>query len=139
MTNPFQKYVTAEIKHAVNGAVTKEDAKNRLEICMACEFRAIEYTGVTDPKGVGFCAGGCGCGATGRAQLEIKVTIAGATCPKDKWKTNPQTEGGSYASAKQAIMGFSKSASEVIGAETMAYIAKFKAQKQEEQNSLNKL
>ena len=139
MTNPFKKYITAEINHAINGAVTSEDAKERLDICMACEFRAVEYKGTKDPRGVGFCSGGCGCGATGRAQLEIKVTIAGATCPKSKWKINPETKGGSFSSAKEAINGFSHSVVEVLGAETMAYIAKFEAKKREEQNSLNKL
>lgn len=139
MTSPFKKYATAEIIHAVKGAVIAQDAKDRLAMCMVCEFRAVTYKGVTDPKGVGFCAGGCGCGATGRAQLETKVTIAGATCPKSKWKVDPTTQGASLGSLKEAVSGFSHSVAEVLGAETMAYIAKFETKKREEQNSLNKV
>lgn len=110
MTNPFTKYIAAEIRHAVSGAVTSEDAKARLDVCMACEFRAVEYKGTKDPRGVGFCSGGCGCGATGRAQLETKVTIAGATCPKSKWKVDPTTQGASLGSLKEAVAGMANTA-----------------------------
>lgn len=112
MKSPFIKYISAEINNAINGAVINKDAKARLDTCMACEFRAVEYKGVKDPRGVGFCAGGCGCGATGRAQLETKVTIAGATCPKSKWKINPPTQGASINSIWESTKGIVKTAIE---------------------------
>ena len=119
-------YLSAEIGHAIKGSVTSEDAKDRLDICMACEFRAVEYKGVKDPRGVGFCAGGCGCGATGRAQLETKVTIAGATCPKSKWKVDPTTQGASLESLKEAVGGIVFTAAGAISQNHAALIEEHK-------------
>lgn len=105
MKNKISTYLKAEYNHAINGAVTDIDAKKRLDVCMTCEHRAVEYKGMIDPVGVGYCAGGCGCGANGRAQLQTKVTIAGAVCPKDKWESITQTKGGTTQSALDAIKG----------------------------------
>lgn len=126
MSNNTLNYLSAEIRHAVSGAVTSEDAKARLDICMACEFRAVEYKGIKDPRGIGFCSGGCGCGATGRAQLETKVTIAGATCPKSKWKVDPATQGASLGSLKEAVSGIVFTAAGALSQETAALIEEHK-------------
>ena len=108
--NKVFQYLKAECNHALNGAVSNTDSKRRLDTCMTCEHRAVEYKGMIDPAGVGYCAGGCGCGVNGRAQLQIKVTIEGATCPRGKWKTSVHTAGGSLESVKQAIAGISSTA-----------------------------
>ena len=99
------RYFKAELNHAMRGAVDHDDAKQRLATCMKCEYRAVEYKGVVDPLGVGYCAGGCGCGATQRSLIQVKITIAGATCPKNKWKTTLKTEGFSLKSLRDAILG----------------------------------
>ena len=105
MQSKIATYLKAEYNHALNGAVSDVDAKKRLDACMTCEHRAVEYKGMVDPAGVGYCAGGCGCGASGRAQLQTKVTIAGAVCPKGKWENATQTVGGTTQSALNAIKG----------------------------------
>ena len=110
MSNKTIGYLSAELNHAINGAVSDIDAKKRLNACMACEHRAVEYKGMIDPAGVGYCAGGCGCGTNGRAQLQTKITIAGAICPQGKWESSPQTVGGSLESVGQAIAGISSTA-----------------------------
>lgn len=114
MSNKVAQYLKAEFNHALNGAVSVVDAKKRLDVCMTCEHRAVEYKGMVDPAGVGYCAGGCGCGASGRAQLQTKVTIAGAVCPKGKWENATQTVGGSIQSATEAISGIFQTAKSFI-------------------------
>lgn len=114
MSNKVSQYLKAEFNHALNGAVTDVDAKKRLDVCMTCEHRAVEYKGMVDPAGFGYCAGGCGCGANGRAQLQTKVTIAGAVCPKGKWENIAQTVGGSIQSATEAIGGVFSTAKSFI-------------------------
>jgi hypothetical protein len=103
MANKVTKYLLAELKHAVLGAAPLKVAQERLDICLGCEHRQIEYKGVTDPKGVGYCDS-CGCGATERAHLEIKTMMAGAACPKGKWGTSQGT-GGTFSTAAEAIGG----------------------------------
>lgn len=105
MNNKTTQYLKAEFNHALNGAVSDIDAKKRLDVCMTCEHRAVKYEGMVDPAGVGYCAGGCGCGVNGRAQLQIKATIAGAVCPRGKWENTTQTKGGSIQSVKEAVGG----------------------------------
>ena len=99
------RYFKAELNHAMRGAVDRDDAKQRLATCMKCEYKAVKYKGVVDPLGVGYCAGGCGCGATQRSLIQVKITIAGATCPKNKWETTLKTEGFSLKSLRDAICG----------------------------------
>jgi len=114
MQNKIATYLKAEYNHALNGSVTDVDAKKRLDVCMTCEHRAVEYKGMVDPAGVGYCGGGCGCGANGRAQLQTKVTIAGAVCPKDKWNNTTQTVGGTTQSALDAIKGIFSTAKSLL-------------------------
>jgi hypothetical protein len=44
-----------------------------------------ELEGKIDPGGIGFCSL-CGCGASRRAALSVKLTLGGATCPLSKWQ-----------------------------------------------------
>jgi hypothetical protein len=101
------KYVGAEIKHATQGPASEADAAARLTICMACEHRAVEYKGMKDEGGVGWCTK-CGCNASPRAQLTIKCTLAGVECPLGKWGKVEGT-GATVASAVSAVGGVAKS------------------------------
>lgn len=100
-------YARAELTHATQGPASEADAAARLAICMACEHRATDYKGQTDP--VGWCQR-CGCGANPRAVLTVKVTLAGASCPltPPKWEAVPGT-GATLASAVDAAAGVAKS------------------------------
>ena len=101
------KYVGAEIKHATQGPASEADAAARLAICMACEHRATDYKGQTDL--VGWCTM-CGCNASPRARLTVKVTLAGVECPLPlkKWSAVSGT-GATVASAVDAVAGVAKS------------------------------
>jgi hypothetical protein len=74
---------------------------------MACEHRAVEYKGMTDADGVGWCTK-CGCGNNPRALLTVKVTLAGVECPLAKWGKVDGT-GATVASAVDAVAGVAKS------------------------------
>ena len=102
------KYAAAELTHATQGPASEADAAARLAICMACEYRAVEYKGMTDAeKGVGWCTK-CGCGNSPRALLTVKVTLAGVECPLKKWSAVSGT-GATVASAVDAVAGVAKS------------------------------
>ena len=106
-------YAAAELTHATQGPASKADAAARLAICMACEHRATDYKGQSDP--VGWCQR-CGCGSNPRAVLTVKVTLAGASCPltPPKWKA-VQGTGASVASAVDAVAGVAKSIMHKLG------------------------
>jgi hypothetical protein len=102
-----KQYARAELTHATQGPASKADAAARLAICMACEHRAVEYKGMTDAGGVGWCTK-CGCGNNPRAMLTVKVTLAGVECPLAKWGKVEGT-GATVASAVDAVAGVAKS------------------------------
>jgi len=101
------QYARAELAHATQGPASEADAAARLAICMACEHRAVEYKGMTDAGGVGWCTK-CGCGNNPRAMLTVKVTLAGVECPLAKWGKVEGT-GATVASAVDAVAGVAKS------------------------------
>ena len=102
-----KQYARAELTHATQGPASEADAAARLAICMACEYRAVEYKGMTDAGGVGWCTK-CGCGNNPRALLTVKVTLAGVECPLAKWGKVDGT-GATVASAVEAVAGVAKS------------------------------
>jgi capsule polysaccharide export protein KpsC/LpsZ len=102
-----KQYALAELTHATQGPASEADAAARLAICMACPDRAVEYKGMTDAGGVGWCTK-CGCGNNPRAMLTVKVTLAGVECPLAKWGKVEGT-GASVASAVDAVAGVAKS------------------------------
>jgi hypothetical protein len=101
------QYARVEMTHATQGPASEADAAARLAICMACEHRAVEYKGMTDAGGVGWCTK-CGCGNNPRAMLTVKVTLAGVECPLAKWGKVEGT-GATVASAVDAVAGVAKS------------------------------
>ena len=107
------QYARAELTHATQGPASEADALARLAICMACEHRAVEYKGMTDAGGVGWCTK-CGCNASPRALLTVKVTLAGVECPLAKWSKVSGT-GASVASAVDAVTGVAKSIIHKLG------------------------
>lgn len=102
-----KQYARAELTHATQGPASEADAAARLAICMACEHRAVTYKEQTDENGVGWCTK-CGCNASPRARLTVKVTLAGVECPLAKWGKVEGT-GASVASAVDAAAGVAKS------------------------------
>lgn len=100
-------YAAIELAHATQGPASEVDAAARLEICMACEHRAVEYKGMKDEGGVGWCTK-CGCGNNPRAMLTVKVTLAGVECPLAKWGKVDGT-GATVASAVDAVAGVAQS------------------------------
>jgi hypothetical protein len=102
-----RQYARAELTHATQGPASEADAAARLAICMACEHRAIDYKGMKDEGGVGWCTK-CGCGNNPRAMLTVKVTLAGVECPLGKWGKVEGT-GASVASAVEAVAGVARS------------------------------
>ena len=108
-----KQYARAELTHATQGPASEADAAARLAICMACEHRATDYKGKTDP--VGWCQR-CGCGSNPRAVLTVKVTLAGASCPltPPKWEA-VQGTGATLASAVDAVAGVAKSIIHKLG------------------------
>ena len=107
------QYARAELTHATQGPASEADAAARLAICMACEHRAVEYKGMTDAGGFGWCTK-CGCGNNPRALLTVKVTLAGVECPLAKWGKVNGT-GASVASAVDAVAGVAKSIIHKLG------------------------
>ena len=101
------QYAAAELTHATHGPASEADAAARLAICMACEYRAVEYKGQTDAGGVGWCTR-CSCRANPRALLTVKVKMAGVECPLAKWGKVEGT-GASVASTVDAVAGVAKS------------------------------
>ena len=77
-------YLAAETRHAAQGPASVQVQAERAAICRACDGRADELNGATDPGGIGFCTK-CGCGSNPRAALSVKLTLAGAACPQGKW------------------------------------------------------
>lgn len=83
--NDAKKYILVEIRHALLGAVHKQEFNKRKISCLTCHGRVDSIDNKTDPGGIGFCSL-CGCGASKRAALSVKLTLAGVDCPLNKWK-----------------------------------------------------
>jgi hypothetical protein len=104
----MRQYARAELTHATQGPASEADAAARLAICMACPDRAVEYKGMKDEGGVGWCTR-CGCGSSPRALLwPVKLKMASVECPLGKFKAVPGT-GATVASAVDAVAGVAKS------------------------------
>lgn len=99
-----KKYLTVEINHAVNGSTPSAELKKRIKLCESCPGRVIEMYGETDPGKIGFCSL-CGCGASRRAALSVKLTLAGAECPINKWYPVKGKEKIKWYNIKDAIKG----------------------------------
>ena len=103
-----KQYARAELTHATQGPASEADAAARLAICMACPDRAVEYKGMTDPNGVGWCTK-CGCGSSPRALLwPVKLKMASVECPLGKFKAVSGT-GATLTSAVDAVAGVTQS------------------------------
>lgn len=96
-------YFAAETNHAVAGPAPAAVVEERVRTCMACPKRADELDGLKDDGGVGFCLG-CGCPASRRSQLSVKLTVANVPCPLGKFPA-VQGTGGSARSAFDAVRG----------------------------------
>jgi hypothetical protein len=101
--NKIKQYLKVEVKHATQGPAPKRVVKQRTELCEGCPGLVKELEEKTDPGGIGFCSL-CGCGASRRAALSVKLTLAGATCPLSKWQP-VRGEEKKWKHTKDAIKG----------------------------------
>ena len=76
----FIGYLKFELNSAITTEVSKKVFEARKEQCLKCPGLA---KSPQDP--IGYCKL-CGCGMNPRARLNVKLTVAGATCPKKLWK-----------------------------------------------------
>ena len=76
----FIGYLKFELNSAFTTEVSKKVFEARKEQCLKCPGLA---KSPQDP--IGYCKL-CGCGMNPRARLNVKLTVAGATCPKKLWK-----------------------------------------------------
>jgi len=106
------QYLAAEAKHALRGPAPAEVVEQRIALCRACPGRVDVFHGHTDDGGIGFCTK-CGCPASQRSKLSVKLTIAGTACPLKKFGAVDGT-GGSLASAVQAVKGLAATAAAVL-------------------------
>lgn len=104
-------YLRAEFKHASQGRAAAREIKRRRAICTACPYRAQEFEGKTDPGGLGFCTK-CGCPASKRSALSVKLSIAGTPCPINRFGV-AQVEGRSIRAALEAFWGLVTTATTV--------------------------
>jgi len=108
----ISSYISAELKHAFRGAAAFGVYAKRKSICMACPRRLEELEGKRDEGGIGFC-GACGCPASRRSQLSVKLTMAGVPCPLGKFGKESGT-GGTITSAVQAAKGIAASVAQQL-------------------------
>jgi hypothetical protein len=73
-------YFKFEFSNFYKGKVSKRIFNDRKNKCLDCHGLMKD---TTDP--IGYC-GLCGCGKNPRARLTVKLTVAGATCPLNKWQ-----------------------------------------------------
>jgi len=73
-------YFKFELLNIYRGKVSKKIFNDRKNKCLDCHGLMKD---TTDP--IGYC-GLCGCGKNPRARLTVKLTVAGATCPLNKWQ-----------------------------------------------------
>lgn len=96
-------YILAELNTIIEGQINKSQYAQRKSACLDCHGRVDSIENKTDPGGIGFCSL-CGCGASKRAALSVKLTIGGASCPLNKWESLKGTE-WSFKTALQASSG----------------------------------
>ena len=96
-------YLKAEATHALQGPASEEVIKERVALCLACPGRVDELEGLVDQGGVGFCTK-CGCPASNRSQLSVKLTLAGIECPLGKFK-KVEGSGATLTAAAEAVKG----------------------------------
>jgi hypothetical protein len=80
---PFWQKVILYLLFEINSAFTQEVSAKvfnaRKSLCLTCPGLSKSSD---DP--IGYCKL-CGCGMNPRARLTVKLTVAGATCPKKLW------------------------------------------------------
>lgn len=74
LNETLQDMLKSAIKNKIL-LVTEEQARTRLDICLACEFFIVQPEGSIVPAR----CGKCGCG------MKFKSRLAAAKCPIDKW------------------------------------------------------
>jgi hypothetical protein len=105
-------YAATEARHAVQGPAPTSVIEQRIAICRACPGRVDVFHGATDDGGVGFCTK-CGCPASQRSKLSVKLTLAGAACPIGKFGAVEGT-GGSLKTAVQAVKGMAQTLGAIV-------------------------
>lgn len=98
-----KQYLKVEVKHATQGPAPQKEIKKRIDLCKGCPGRVDSLEDKTDPGGIGFCSL-CGCGASRRAALSVKLTLAGTTCPLSKFSP-VKGEEKKWKHTKDAIKG----------------------------------
>lgn len=96
-------YASAEAQHAIQGPAPSDVVQQRIALCRACPGRVDVFHGKTDDGGVGFCTK-CGCPASQRSKLSVKLTLAGVSCPLGKFG-KVQGTGGNVGTAIEAAKG----------------------------------
>jgi hypothetical protein len=75
------RYAKALASVALRGETPFAVRLARTRACLSCpQLRS--RTGTDEP--IGWCAA-CGCGASPKAALSLKILMPGATCPKGRW------------------------------------------------------
>ena len=96
-------YLTLEFVQIRKGPTPRKEYKRRVSLCMSCPGRTEELQGMKDVGGIGFCTK-CGCPASQRSQLSVKLTIAGLACPLNKFGP-VKGSGATWRSAVQSVLG----------------------------------
>ena len=73
-------YFKFEILNVYRGKVSNRIFNQRAKACRDCHGLKKHSS-----DQIGYC-GLCGCGMNPRARLTVKLTVAGATCPLNKWQ-----------------------------------------------------
>lgn len=105
-------YAATEARHAIQGPAPDEVVQQRIALCKACPGRVDVFHGVSDDGGVGFCTK-CGCPASQRSKLSVKLTLAGVACPLGKFG-KVQGTGGSVKTAVQAVKGMAQTLGAIV-------------------------
>lgn len=96
-------YLTLEFVQIRQGPTPRKEYKRRVELCMACPGRTEEMDGKRDEGGIGFCTK-CGCPASQRSQLSVKLTISSLACPLNKFGP-VQGSGATWRNAARSLLG----------------------------------
>jgi hypothetical protein len=94
-------YFKFEILNVYRGKVSNRIFNQRAKACLDCHGLRKHSS-----DQIGYC-GLCGCGMNPRARLTVKLTVAGATCPLNKWQ--PLKKGKfSFANLMDTGLGISQ-------------------------------
>jgi rRNA maturation endonuclease Nob1 len=93
------KYLNFELSNIKDGKVSNKVFTYRKNICMECPSN-IKF----DEKELGFCKS-CGCGANPRARLDVKLTVAGAECPLNKWGREKASKKKTISNICESLLG----------------------------------